>query len=147
LATGRIPSTGQLINSPNPIGTNHQDEMKIKYTRRAEQSGWLTVKLSESGLLTSLCEYTKVMIVRSHSNRTYFKILDGHVSPGKEASLSNTNAEFFLKDAGPEGAASITVEYDGSPSEETSNFKGKLRQQWANLTFNGKIARVTLNSD
>lgn len=147
MATSRIPATGQIINNRAPVGSEHSDNLKIKYTRRAEPSGWLTVRLSGTGLLTSLCEYTKVAVLRVDNDRTYFKIMDGYVSPGKEASLSNANAGFYLSDTGPAGAASIVVEYQGNPAEEISKFKGKLKQQWATLSFNGKKSRVTLNSD
>lgn len=32
------------------------------------------------------------------------------------------------------------------PAEEVSPFKGKLKQQWATLSFEGQSATVTLNS-
>ncbi len=118
----------------------------VKYTRRAESTGWLSVKLTKTGSLTSLCEYTKVEIQREEAGRTYFKIMDGYISVGEEASLAKANAALFLNAAGPGGAASLSVEYDGEPVEVISPFKGKLKQQWATLTFNGQTARVTLNS-
>ncbi len=120
--------------------------MPIKYTRRADNSGWLTVKLSKTGILTSLCEYTQVDVLQSVNHRTYFKIMDGYVSPGEEASLTDANAALYLTATGPQGPASISVMYQGAPVEEVSKFKGKLKQQWAKLTFNGQTASVTLNS-
>lgn len=120
--------------------------MEKKYTRRADRSGWLTVKLSKTGLLASLCEYTQVEILRHDNLRTYFKIIDGFVSPGQEASLTNTNASRYLVSTGPAGAASLSVAYQGKPAEEVSRFKGKLTQQWARLTFQHQTALVTLNS-
>ena len=126
---------------------HHPDEVRsIKYTRRADQSGWLTVKLSKLGIMTSLCEYTQVNVLRSVNHRTYFKIMDGYISPGEEASLADTNAEFYLAATGPAGSASLSVEYQGAPVEEISKFKGKLKQQWAKLTFDKMTALVTLNS-
>lgn len=106
----------------------------------------MTVRLSKSGQRASLCEYTQVAVLRSDKDRTYFKIMDGYVSPGEEASLTNTNAALYLNVIGPAGAASVTVEYQGEPVEEVSTFKGKLKQQWAKLTFNEQSALVTLNS-
>ncbi len=120
--------------------------MSIKYTRRADQSGWLTVKLSKTGTLASLCEYTQVDVLRSVNYRTYFKIMDGYASPGEEASLADANAALYLSATGPTGSASLSVVYQGTPAEETSKFKGKLKQQWAKLTFNELTALVTLNS-
>ncbi len=145
MATGRVPATGQIVNDRGTLGTIHPNE--IKYTRRAEPSGWLTVKLSGSGKLVSLCEYTRVAIIRRNNERTYFKIMDGYVSTGEEASLSRLNAELYLNEMGPAGAALINVEYLGVPTEEASEFKGKLKQQWGSLIFNNENARVTLNSD
>lgn len=120
--------------------------MSIKYTRRADQSGWLTVKLSKAGILASLCEYSQVDVLRSVNHRTYFKIMDGYVSPGEEASLADANAALYLAATGPAGSASLSVVYQGTPSEEISEFKGKLKQQWAKLNFNERTALVTLNS-
>jgi hypothetical protein len=62
--------------------------MAIQFTRRAEASGWLTVKLTKTGAMTSLCEYTQVDVLRTSNNRTYFTIMDGSISPGEEASLT-----------------------------------------------------------
>lgn len=131
---------------PGTYGTDSANPRTIKYTRRADQSGWLTVKLSRTAQLTSLCEFTQVDVLRSDSGRTYFKILDGYVAPGEEASLNDSNAARYLAAIGPAGSATITVEYQGKPTEEVSKFKGKLKQQWAKLSFNSQEAVVTLNS-
>jgi hypothetical protein len=120
--------------------------MSKKYTRRADQSGWLAVKLSKTGLLASLCEYTQVEVLRRVNQRIYFKIMDGYVSPGEEASLTEANAARYLVTIGSAGTASLSVLYQGTPAEEISKFKGKLTQQWAKLSFNGQTALVTLNS-
>jgi hypothetical protein len=119
-----------------------------KFTRRAEASGWLSVLLTSSNTLTSLCEYTRVTKLRKSGGRTYFTIADGYVSPGKEASLRDENAAKYLADKGPDGAAALIVKYNGK-AEEFSRIKNrKLTQQWATLTFDGgkQTARVTLNS-
>lgn len=120
--------------------------MALKYTRRADQTGWLTVRLSKSGALTALCEYTQVEVLRSVAQRTFFKIVGGYVAPGEEASLTDINAAMYLVASGPVGPAYLSVTYQGVPAEEISAFKGKLKQQWANLEFSGKSALVTLNS-
>ena len=120
--------------------------MAIQFTRRAEASGWLTVKLTKTGALTSLCEYTQVDVLRTSNNRTFFTIMDGFISPGEEASLASENASRYLDKTGPAGTASLSVVYRGAPVKETSQFKGELTQQFATLSFNGQIATVTLNS-
>jgi hypothetical protein len=117
-----------------------------RFTRRAEASGWLSVRLSKTGQLTSLCEYTRVNAIRETNGRTYFTIADGSIAVGEEASLTMANAARYLSADGPGGAVAVVVTYAGAPAEEVSTFKGKLRQQWANLSFGGQTATVTLNS-
>lgn len=117
-----------------------------RFIRRAESSGWTLVRLSKSGGLTSLCEYTRVSGVHEKSGRTYFVIADGYVGVGQEASLSTANAAKYLSAGGPSGAAFVKVVYDGPPKEEVSPYKGKLKQQWAKLSFDGQTVVVTLNS-
>jgi hypothetical protein len=117
-----------------------------KFTRRADASGWLSVRLSRTGQLTSLCEYTRVKVVRDINGRTYFTIADGYVAVGEEASLTTANAAKYLSKVGPDGAVTVSVTYAGAPTEEVSPFRGKLKQQWANLSFGGQTATVTLNS-
>lgn len=124
----------------------------FKYTRRADDSGWLGVLLSDTGKLGFLCEYTRVAIVRKgtmgkEKDRLFFKISDGNSDfVGQEASLKQQNADKFLSDDGPGGPAVVRVKYVGSPTPEVSQFKGPLTQQWAKATFNGEHATVTLNS-
>lgn len=65
---------------------------------------------------------------------------------GEEASLTSANAARYLSTTGPSGPASLIVTYVGTPVEEVSRFRGRLKQQWADLSFNGQTARVTLNS-
>lgn len=120
--------------------------MAAKYTRRADNSGWLSVRLTRTGQLSALCEYTQVDVTREAGGRTYFKIVDGYISVGEEASLTSSNAARYLSATGPSSAASLVVTYTGAPVEEVSRFKGRLTQQWAELSFNGQTARVTLNS-
>jgi hypothetical protein len=117
-----------------------------KYTRRPDATGWLSVRLTRTNQLASLCEYTAVNVTREEKGRTYFTIMDGTISVGEEASLATANAALYLNAAGPAGAASITVTYVGTPVKAVSKFKGELLQQWADLAFNGQTARVTLNS-
>lgn len=117
-----------------------------KYTRRADSLGWLSVRLVKTKQLVSLCEYTQVTVTREEGGRTYFKIMDGTISVGEEASLATANAALYLNATGPAGAATMTVTYVGAPVKAVSPFKGELLQQWADVSFNGQTARVTLNS-
>ena len=121
--------------------------MAFKYTRRADDSGWLAVMLSATKQLGFLCEYTKVEMLKEEGGRVFFTVSDGnsdHV--GKEASLKKENAVRFLSDVPPGGPATLQVRYTGAPVEEVSPFKGRLKQQWAEASFNGVQAQVTLNS-
>jgi len=121
--------------------------MADRYTRRAEAAGWLTVRLTRSGDLVSLCEYTRVEVKREAGGRTYFVIADGYVHPGEEASLAAANAAKYLSATGPGGGATLTVEYVGKPEDTWSPVRRQtLRQQWAKLSFASQTATVTLNS-
>ena len=116
------------------------------FTRRAEASGWLSVRLTKGGQIASLCEYTQVEVTRKAEGRTFFKIVDGFIAVGDEASLVTANADKYLSKVGPLAAATLTVVYDGPPANEVSPFQGPLKQQWATLSFDGQSATVTLNS-
>jgi hypothetical protein len=117
-----------------------------KYVRRPDDSGWLRIQVSGSGF-GSLCEYTAVKVTREAGGRVYFEVLDGNSDfVGKEASLKKENADKYLSDSGPGGAASVQARYVGEPADENSPFKGKLKQQWAELVFDGQKIQVTLNS-
>jgi hypothetical protein len=130
--------------------TGHQSlgqHNNIKYTRRADEDGWLAVLVESSKTRIALCEYTKVVILQETPARTFFKISDGNSGYiGATASLSRQNAEKYLLPGGPFAPARVNVKYEGSPSPEDSPFKGHLLQQWAKLTFPGGTATVTLNS-
>jgi len=120
---------------------------RVKYTRRADDTGWLAVLLYDTATLGFLCEFTAVEITKETAERTFFRIADGggaHV--GKVASLRKQNAAKFLSDQGPGGPASVRVKY-GARSKEVSPVKGELDQQWAMADFSRSHARVTLNSE
>jgi hypothetical protein len=87
-----------------------------------------------------------VNVIRETDGRTYFTIADGFIAVGEEASLTTANAARYLSTVGPGDAVVVVVTYAGAPAEEVSPFKGRLRQQWANLSFGGQTATVTLNS-
>lgn len=121
--------------------------MASKFTRRADETGWLRILLSGTNKEGYLCEYTRVEPVRESGGRSFFQVADGNSDfVGKEASLRQENAAKYLVDQGPGGAATVYVRYVGEPTDEVSPFQGKRRQQWANASFNGVTARITLNS-
>lgn len=121
--------------------------VKVKYTKRGDDSGWLRVRLTRPEQDVFLCEYTKVEISREEGGRVFFSIAEGNTDyVGKEASLRKQNAEMFLNEIPPGGPATMEVKYAGEPAEETSPFKGRLKQQWAQANFNNVRAQVTLNS-
>jgi hypothetical protein len=119
---------------------------QIKYARRASGPGWLRIGLA-SGNFGFLCEYTRVELTREENGRVYFKVVDGYICVGQEASLGKENAEQYLSDIGPQGSAIVNVRYVGEPSYEISPFKGRLLQQWGELSVPGVVtAQITLSS-
>jgi hypothetical protein len=124
-----------------------QVQVTTNYTRRPDDSGWLAILLSSTSKRGALCEYTRVEITGERNGRFFFRIADGNSDyVGQVASLKDENAQKYLVDDGPSGPATVSVRYLGTPSDEDSPFKGHLRQQWAEATFDGNKARVTLNS-
>jgi len=118
----------------------------VRYTK-SEDSGWLMV-LGKSGVKTTdICEYTKVTLLQEKNGRTYFKIETGP-RKGWEVSLKKENAAKYLNKTPPEPtAAELIVTYQGREKDWYSPVKGKsYEQQWAEISFNGDTARVTLNS-
>jgi hypothetical protein len=118
---------------------------KGKYTRRASDDGWLRIRLT-SGAFAFLCEYTRVELTKEAEGRVFFKVAEGYIAVGQEASLSKEHAAQYLSDSGPQGTANVVVRYMGEPSYENSIYKGRLLQQWGELTVPGVTAQVTLNS-
>jgi hypothetical protein len=140
LSNNRAPSNRQG-------GSTHPAAVVTKYTKRADENGWLSVKLEPKGTLVALCEYTKVTFTKESGGRTYFRIADGNSEfVGQTASLKTENALKYLMDTPPTAPATVKVKYTGAPAHAVSEFKGKLLQQWAQVSFNGKTAKVTLNS-
>jgi hypothetical protein len=126
---------------------------KIKYTRRAPDKdkgldpGWLRIhRVAIAPHNVFLCEYTRVELTKEEEGKVYFRVMDGYIAVGQEAYLSKENAEKYLSDVGPQGAATVHVRYQGESSEHSA-FKGAILQQWAELIVPGVVtAQVTLNS-
>lgn len=118
-----------------------------RWTRRSEPTGWLRVQLEPSRAPEFLCEYTRVDLVEEKGGRTYFKIVEGYRSVGQTASMKTENAKRYLATRPPGGSATVSVKYVGEPIAAESKVRHQtLIQQWADLSFAGKTARVTLNS-
>lgn len=144
--------TNVLVNnrtaSNSVSGSTHTTQVQTLYTRRADDTGWLGVKLEPNGPVVFICEYTKVTLTKKINGRTYFRIAEGNGEyVGREASLKDENAAKFLKTGGLSGPATVQVKYAGKPERVRSEIRGDTNlQQWAVATFNGNTANVTLNS-
>lgn len=120
---------------------------KQRWTLRSEPSGWLYVLPEPSKKPEFLCEYTRVDVTGEKDGRVYFTIMEGYRSVGQTASLKAANAARYLGTRPPGGPATLTVKYVGDPVAVLSAVRHQtLVQQWADLSFAGQTARVTLNS-
>lgn len=128
---------------------NSQQSVAADLTRyvKVPQSGWLLV-LNDNGEKISLCAYTKVMLLRQQTERTYFKVLDGpHY--GITASLKNENATIYLdKKAPTRKEAIVRVKYKELIRNWYSPIKDEYSDpQMAEVTFDGLTAKAMLNSE
>ena len=128
-------------------GSTHTVIVETRYIRLAEDThGWVDVRLKSTGDRYSLCEYTKVGMIRDEDDRTYFRVLDGPIAKGKVVWMNSTDAKYFLQRT-PAAVSMETLRVTYSRmGEEDSPFKGHLRQQWATLSVAGQNVTVTLNS-
>jgi hypothetical protein len=128
-------------------GSRHLTIVETRYVKLPEDThGWIDIIIEETRARISICEYTKVGMIKDEGDRTYFNILDGSIALGKTASMKSSAAKKYLQKTPPTTSIeTIEVKY-GRMAEEDSPFKGHLRQQWATLTVGGKNITVTLNS-
>lgn len=140
--------TNNRTSSNNQPNSSHAVTVATKYSRRPNDSGWLKIRQEPSGKDAFLCEYTKVTMLKEKNGRTYFKVADGNSTwVGIEASMATENAEKYLSDVAPKAPAVMKVKYSGNPIAVRSEIRGDTRkQQWAIASFDGKTAKVTLNS-
>ncbi|SAK92440.1 hypothetical protein AWB75_06542 [Caballeronia catudaia] len=139
-------SNRRTTTNPNP-DSRHHVTVDIRYIRLPEDThGWVDVRLESTGERKSLCEYTKVALVKDEGDRTYFQVLDGGIAKGKVVSMNSKAAkEYLQKTPSTKSTETLRVRY-GRMSEENSPFKGRRLQQWATLTVGGQDITVTLNS-
>jgi hypothetical protein len=120
--------------------------VKTRYTKGIDTTGWLHVKLEPSGVAAYVPEFVRVEIAKE-ADRTFFLIREGRYK-GKLASLSKANAEKCLVDVkrGP-GAKLVVKMGSGYQSVYSKPRRGSNNQLISTLTFAGKSATVTLDSD
>lgn len=128
------------------FGSAEEGFISTKYTRSVDTSGWLKVKLEPGGNFIFLCEYTKVFMQRKSGGRTYFVIQEG-LYANKTASLSDENVDKCLISYTRGTGATLNVKTIGRRNERSPIRNQSLNQLFAELSFNGKKARITLDSD
>ena len=131
--------------NPRP-GSVHPIDVKIRYTKSPDSTGWLRVKLEPSGESGYLCEFVKVAI-SDEGDRTHFLILEG-TNKGLKASLGKDNAAKCLV-AGPRGPGAKIVAKTLGRKWLVSEPRGGdgHNQLLATLSFDGKKATISLDSD
>jgi hypothetical protein len=131
----------------NPIaGSFVPVQVKTRYTKSLDTTGWLRVRLEPSGTSAYLCEFVKIVISRE-DDRTHFQILEGEYK-GKAASLAKENAAKCLVD-GKRGQGAKLVAKVGRRQWLESKPRGNQRhnQLVSTLFFDGQSAMITLDSD
>jgi hypothetical protein len=141
--------TGLIGTAPTNTKPKSVVEVKVKtrYTKALDTTGWLRIKLEPSGANEYLCEFVKVLITKEDT-RTYFTVLDG-IHKGKNGSLAKENAAKCLVENPRGTGAKITAKTIGR-KKLISVPRGdglELNQLLATLTFDGKSATITLDSD
>ncbi|MDR0807380.1 MAG: hypothetical protein LBN41_11715 [Enterobacteriaceae bacterium] len=140
-----------LINNrgiANQVSNSNQTVTgKIRYVKSIDTSGWLWVKLEPSKENVYLCEFTKVLLVKDESGRSYFSIMEGPYAK-KTASLSSVNAKKCLIQIKRSLGANIIVIISGRQwvISKPRNNTG-YNQLVSILNFNGDTAKITLDSD
>ena len=120
--------------------------VKTRYTKAADSTGWLHVKLEPSGTAGFLPEFVKVQISKE-TDRTYFLIREGRYK-GQMASLKKENATKCLVDVKRGAGAKLVAKMGSGYQELFSKPKNQTNKQLiSTLTFDGKSATITLDSN
>ena len=137
-------------------GSVHNATIETRYTKSIDESGWLMILLDGEGKV-SVPEFVKVVLMmkrgkdgeptKENETRSFFIVQEGRYK-GKTASVSLVNAtQCLLKTTRGKGAH-ITAKIIGRKLEKSVPRNGEeLNQLWATLFFDGKKARITLDSD
>jgi len=124
----------------------HPANLKTKYTKSIDKTGWLRIKLEPSGSSAYLCEFVKVSILKEE-DRTQFIILEG-MHKGKTASLAKDNASKCLVDANRGNGSKIIVKVGVRKMWVSKPRHNEVNNQLtATLYFNNEKAIITLDSD
>lgn len=116
------------------------------YTKSIDTTGWLKVKLDPSNKFVYLCDFTKVSIQKKEDGRTYFLIKEGRYAKNI-ASLSDQNVAKCLINCTRGCGATLTVKKLGRKREISNIRNEELNQLFSELSFDGKTARITIDSD
>ncbi|MDO8988594.1 MAG: hypothetical protein Q7U91_03080 [Sideroxyarcus sp.] len=136
-------------------GSVHNATIETRYTKSIDESGWLMILLDGKSKV-SVPEFVKVVLMKKrgkngeptkeNETRTYFIVQEGRYK-GETASLSKENSEKCLIKTTRGKGANITAKIIGRSWEFSQPKKEKYNQLWATLSFDGKQARITLDSD
>jgi hypothetical protein len=143
---GRIPATGVIVHSANPLGTEH--ESSIRYVNLVGVDGWMQARDDATGQLIALPKYTKVRVSAPHLGRVSLRVQEG-LHRGRMLSLSESNARLHLGAKAPTlQAARITVVYGRHINDWVSVARRgqQIDQQMATMSVNGLTVAVTMNS-
>ena len=150
MATGRIPATGQIVN------TNNHDEPKYLYVNKIGDDGWLRTQFGDHPInYIYLCKYTRLQALPSNNRRptenrrSYFKVMDGP-QYGKIVSLNEINAGIYIGSYAPTSSpTNVVVTYGKYVKDWVSEARGgeTINQQMATLNVGNITAQVTMNSN
>jgi len=128
---------------------NHQQPVagRVLYSRRADNAGWLDVKLSD-GRRVSVSEYVRVIFLRQENGRIYYRIDDeGCEYNGWEASSNETTLNrYWVTEPPTVDNYIIRVKYLPSSIERSVVRNQDLMHEWGRLAVDGRDIRVTLNT-
>lgn len=145
MAYGRVPATGQIINTQGPLRGSLANT--VRFVNKVGSDGWLQARAAGSTELVSLHKYTKVVLIESKRGRTFFKVMEG-AAKGRTLSLADGNAIDYLGPRAPfNGPVKIVVTYGRYVKGWTSEARNlAYDQQMATLEVAGFRAGVTMNS-
>ena len=136
-----------ITDTTSTPGSVFSATAKLLYAKSADDTGWLVVKLEPSGERVAICDFTKIAVTKE-DGRVHFLILDGRYKK-RSASLSKEYKARCLVEAKRGAGAKLTAKTLGR-KQEVSVPRGDgrpLNQLFATLSFDGKTARITLDSD
>ena len=146
MATGRVPSTGQIIHGAGPVGGVGSGT--LRYVNEIGSDGWLQVRSEATHALIPLAKYTAVRVDDAAGDRTTFTVVDGPQA-GKRMSVTTSNAKRYLGTRPPaRSLARIEVTYGAYVPKWHSVARSQdLDQQMATLKIDGMSVQVTMNTN